>query len=37
MKNLLITISLFLILTTSLFAQLEKGSWIGGVNGSFGF
>jgi len=37
MKNLLITIYLFLILTTSLFAQLEKGSWIGGVNGSFGF
>lgn len=36
MNNLLLAISFLFVLTTSLFAQLEKGSWIGGVTGSFG-
>lgn len=37
MKTLIFTIALLLILSTTVTAQLEKGTWIGGVNGTFGF
>jgi len=37
MKTLIMVIAFLVIFSTSVSAQLEKGSWIGGVSGSFGF
>lgn len=37
MKTVLMSTVFFVVLTISGFAQLEKGTWIGGINGSLGF
>ncbi len=36
MRTCLMTIVFFVVLTAAGFAQLEKGTWIGGINGSLG-
>jgi len=37
MKKLVLSIAFIILLTLNSFAQLEKGSWIGGVSGNIGF
>jgi len=37
MKTIFIAIAFLVILSASAFAQLEKGSWIGGVSGNIGY